>query len=102
MLHAYLVLPILFLVTFLAVGGVFTRSRMRRLKWKTKTILKIKKAHKGLAYSMIGLATLGILSGIYQYQTEIIEENSDAFGLIGAHFVYFTIVTLSLELYHKS
>ena len=32
-------------VTVLALGGVFTRSMMNRLRWRTNTILKIKRGH---------------------------------------------------------
>jgi hypothetical protein len=37
---------LLLIVTFIALGGIFTRSMLNRLKWNTKKALAIKKGHK--------------------------------------------------------
>ena len=43
--HSILGLILLIIVT---LGGVFTRSRMNRIKWNTKLILALKTIHKVL------------------------------------------------------
>lgn len=44
--HNILGFCITLLVTLLVLGGVFTRSMMNRLKWRTHLILKIKTGHR--------------------------------------------------------
>ena len=44
--HSILGLILLIIVT---LGGVFTRSRMNRIKWNTKLILALKTIHKVLS-----------------------------------------------------
>ena len=48
--HYVLGLIIFFSILLLVLGGVMTRSRMNRLKWKTHVILKFKLFHKVKAY----------------------------------------------------
>ena len=46
MAHNIMGFILLLIVSFIAIGGVFTRSLLNRLKWNTKKILFIKKGHK--------------------------------------------------------
>lgn len=44
--HSILGLIILIFVVLVGLGGVFARSRMNRMKWNTRLILRIKLIHK--------------------------------------------------------
>jgi uncharacterized membrane protein len=44
--HSIIGVIMLAVVIFLTLFGVYTRSRMNRLKWKTLLILRIKMLHK--------------------------------------------------------
>jgi integral membrane sensor domain MASE1 len=44
--HSIIGVIILAVVIFLTLFGVFARSRMNRLKWKTVLILRVKMLHK--------------------------------------------------------
>jgi hypothetical protein len=44
--HAIIGIIILALVIAITLFGVFTRSRMNRLRWKTVLILRVKNMHK--------------------------------------------------------
>ena len=45
-IHQIIGVTILTLVTLIAVGGVFNRSMMRRLRWRTADVLRIKRGHQ--------------------------------------------------------
>lgn len=44
--HNVIGLIVFFATFFVAVGGVFARSRTRRLQWKTRLIHKVRGMHK--------------------------------------------------------
>ena len=45
-LHTIIGFIVTVVVTFIVLGGVFTRIMMNRLRWKTHLILKIKLGHR--------------------------------------------------------
>ena len=51
--HSVFVFPTLFAVTFVAVGGIASRSMLRGQVWNTKAALLVKRAHKIFAYIML-------------------------------------------------
>jgi hypothetical protein len=51
--HTVIGLIIFFSTFFVAVGGVFARSRTRRLEWKTKVIHRVRGIHKFFGRIMI-------------------------------------------------
>ena len=67
-LHSIFVFPILFSIFFIAMGGVFTRSRLRRSVWSTAQALRIKRAHKSFAYFIIYFGTFAIMTGLFYYR----------------------------------
>mmetsp|Transcript_17074 Transcript_17074/g.26407 ORF Transcript_17074/g.26407 Transcript_17074/m.26407 type:complete len:158 (-) Transcript_17074:1061-1534(-) len=73
---------------------------MRRLKRKTRLIIKIKRAHKGFAYTLIGLGFLSILFGLLEYHSLLVEDGNGA-ALVVLHLAYFLIVSLSVEFNHR-
>lgn len=54
--HTVIGFIILVVVTLITVGGVFSRSMMRRLKWKTHVALKIKTGHRIFGLLLITLS----------------------------------------------
>lgn len=67
--HSIFVFPILFLILFIALGGVLTRSKLRRNVWKTAQALMVKRIHRFFAYAII-LSSIGaIYSGLKGYRT---------------------------------
>lgn len=51
--HNIIGVIVISIVTLITLGGVFTRSRMMRLKWNTSTMLKIKRGHKLFGYIIL-------------------------------------------------
>jgi hypothetical protein len=47
---------ILIIVGANVVGGIFSRSMMNRLRWRTRTILIIKYTHRYIGLALIALA----------------------------------------------
>lgn len=90
-MHSIFVFPILFLVFFVAIGGVFTRSRLRRNIWNTSQALKIKKIHKAFAYFVIVFGSFSILSGLYYYRNNkkhFYKEPLELYHAVGTIIVY--------------
>jgi hypothetical protein len=54
--HFIIGLIVFFSVTFVALFGIFTRSRMVRLQWKTNTILLFKFMHKSAGFILVALS----------------------------------------------
>jgi len=54
--HSYFVFPILFGVPFIAIGGVISRSCLRRTVWNTASALSVKKGHQlfGFIFILLG------------------------------------------------
>ena len=71
--HSYFVLPVLFLVTPVAIGGVLTRSLLRRVRWNTRLVLRVKCAHRIFAYLTILSAYIGVYFGIKFLRTDEFE-----------------------------
>ena len=67
--HSIFVFLILFLILFVALGGIFTRSKLCKNVWKTSQSLTIKKIHKVFAYSIIFGSFGAIYTGIQSYRT---------------------------------
>ncbi len=51
--HNIIGVIVISVVTLITLGGVFTRSRMMRLKWNTSKMLKIKRGHQLFGYIII-------------------------------------------------
>ena len=66
--HSYFVFPVLFLISFLTFGGIYSKDLMDRTKWNTKQVLMIKMGHQIFAYLIILSANLGVAFGIYNYR----------------------------------
>jgi len=66
--HAWAAVIVLSCVLLIVMGGVLTRSMLRRLVWNTKTALLIKRVHKIGAYSLIAVALVAIWFGIWDYR----------------------------------
>mmetsp|Transcript_1317 Transcript_1317/g.1691 ORF Transcript_1317/g.1691 Transcript_1317/m.1691 type:complete len:290 (-) Transcript_1317:1036-1905(-) len=98
--HAYFVFPVLFLVFFIAVGGVATRSIMRRLTWNTKTALRIKRGHKFIAYLITLSGAAGVAAGIYYYYDY--PPWNDGFNIrFFLHQGFFVVMCVLLEVLHQ-
>ena len=93
--HAYFAFPVLFAVFFVAVGGVFTRSMMRRCKWRTKTALTIKRAHMTFAYLLVLCGAIAVTFGIIDYNGGKV-----SFYAI-AHVVFFVFSFVILEAIYR-
>ncbi len=52
-IHNIIGVIVISVVTLITLGGVFTRSRMMRLKWNTSKMLKIKRGHQLFGYIII-------------------------------------------------
>ena len=92
--HTYFVFPVLFMVFFVAVGGVFTRSMMRRCKWRTKTALSIKRVHMTFAYFIVICGACAVAAGLYEYTGKF-------GGLPIAHTLFFILTFVVLEAIHR-
>ena len=66
--HSKFVFIILFGVPFIAIGGIISRSFLRRSVWNTSRALYIKKGHQifGILFILVGQAA--VTSGIYYYR----------------------------------
>ena len=63
--HSKFAFPILYGVIFIAIGGIISRSFLRRSVWNTARALYIKKGHQifGIIFILVGQAA--VTSGIY-------------------------------------
>ncbi|CDW84971.1 cytochrome b5-like heme steroid binding domain containing protein [Stylonychia lemnae] len=68
-LHTIIGFIVTITVTLIVLGGVFTRSMMNRLRWKTHLILKIKFGHRMFGLALITLSQFSILTGGLKYST---------------------------------
>ena len=66
--HSLFAFPVLFAVFLVAVGGVATRSRLRRAVWNTPQALKFKTIHRMFAYLILITGCFAIMSGLYYYR----------------------------------
>jgi len=66
--HAWAAVIVLSCVFLIVLGGVLTRSMLRRLVWNTRTAILIKRVHKICAYSLIAVALVAIWFGIWDYR----------------------------------
>jgi hypothetical protein len=69
--HYVLGMIVLLSVVEVALGGIFARSRMVRLKWRTSLILAVKYIHKMFGYALIILSHITILFGTFLYNKNI-------------------------------
>lgn len=61
---------VLSLVILVVLGGVFSRSRLNRLRWKTNLILKVKNGHKvnmNITLPIIGIWISSSIIGTTNY-----------------------------------
>ncbi|CDW80902.1 cytochrome b5-like heme steroid binding domain containing protein [Stylonychia lemnae] len=65
--HHILGFIVFFGITLLVAGGIITRSRMVRLRWKTSTILIFKNIHKSYGYLMLCIGQAAVLTGVLHY-----------------------------------
>ena len=98
-LHSYFAFPVLFLVFFIAMGGIISRSCLRRKKWETHKALGIKKFHRAAAYMLIILGTAAIMTGIYYYRTS--PKRNIQFPWEWVNLVVWLIVLASLEFSYR-
>jgi len=66
--HFYFVFPILFGVPLVAIGGIISRSFLRRSIWNTARALSIKRGHQIFGFLLILLGQAAVTSGIYYYR----------------------------------
>lgn len=98
--HLYTAFPVLFAVFFVAVGGVATRSNLRRCKWGTKTALLTKKIHKFFGILLLLAGAAAVAAGIHQYRMN--PKHKSDFPLEALHIISYVVVLAFLEyLYQK-
>ena len=66
--HSYFVFPIFFGVPLVAIGGIITRSYLRRSVWNTARALQIKRGHQIFGLLLILFGQAAVASGIYYYR----------------------------------
>lgn len=66
--HSVFVFPTLFAVFFVAMGGIASRSMLRRQVWNTKAALLVKRAHKIFAYLLLLLSQGALATGMHFYR----------------------------------
>jgi cytochrome b involved in lipid metabolism len=98
-LHSYFVFPVLFLVFFVAMGGVASRSILRRSKWNTALALRFKHGHRLAGYFLILMALGGIMAGIYFYRVN--PKHPSDFPLEWVHGVTFVFVVVIVEFLYR-
>jgi hypothetical protein len=65
--HEILGVVILSLVLLIVLGGVFNRSMMQRLRWRSSLMFRIKMGHRLFGYLMLLLSEIAILTGSLKY-----------------------------------
>ena len=96
-IHNVIGLIVFFATFFVAVGGVFARSRARRLEWKTKVIHRVKGIHKFFGRIMIILGQVSILTGVLIYNSN--NSTKSPLGVIDI-IVFFAIVLIT-EIFYR-
>jgi hypothetical protein len=94
--HTVIGLIILFATFFVAVGGVFARSRARRLEWKTIVIHRVRGIHKFAGRIMIILGQVAILTGVLNYNDN--NSTKSPLGIIDI-VVFFVIIFITETFY---
>lgn len=65
--HTIVGFALMIITVLIVVGGVFTRSMMNRLRWRTPLIIKIKRSHQIFGHLMIMAGQVSILTGGLKY-----------------------------------
>lgn len=97
--HQILGVIVLSFVTLIVLGGVFNRSMMQRLRWRTADMLRIKRGHRWFAYLMLLLTEASIISGSLKYAAYQ-GDTVNVPGLVHS-FVFFISIILIEGLYQK-
>lgn len=97
--HSYFAFPVLLLVFFIAIGGVITRSCLRRQRWNTRKALLMKKLHKYAAYFILVSGFLAVAAGILAYRTN--PKHPSDFPLERLHMAGYLLVFAALETHYQ-
>jgi len=68
--HLYFVFPVLSLILFLGGAGILTRCLLTRSRWGTRRALRVKRAHKIMAYFSVLAAGGAVATGIFHFRTD--------------------------------
>jgi len=97
--HSYFAFPVLFLVLFIGVFGIVTRSALQYSEWKTRVALRLKLTHKIIAYFVILTAAVAIFFGIQHYRRS--PKHPFDLPLEWIHAAFFIAILALLETIHR-
>ena len=67
--HSYFGFPVFFGVPLIAIGGIISRSCLRRSVWNTARALQIKRGHQIFGFCLVLVGQAAVATGIYNYRT---------------------------------
>ena len=97
--HSVFVFPTLASILFVAMGGIASRSMLRRQVWNTKAALLVKRAHKIFAYLLLLVSQGALATGMHFYR--INPKHASTVPLEWIHLVAMAAVVAVLEYRHQ-